>query len=169
MLPESWRIAQQTAVDLARQAEHLAWTGRAELFDRWFLRQAETMLGVAGVNRLISRAADVGDPPQGPPPDEHAVRFGTWSRAVVGAALVELAEDSKVSDPHQTLTLLLTGDLRLARVAAGWTAEHGVAPLQRALRELPGYALVMLAARPDDTAERFVARDAFWAAVLRRS
>ena len=88
---------------------------------------------------------------------------------MVGAALAELAEEPKVSDPHQTLTLLLTGDLRLARIAAGWTAEHGVAPLQQALRELPGYALVMLAARPNDTAERFVARDAFWAAVLRRS
>ena len=168
MLPDSWRFAQQMAVDLARQVEYLAWAGRSEIFDVWFLRQAETMLGVAGVNRLISgeRAAD---PPQAATIEERGLRFGTWSRAVVTAVLVELAEETRVSNPHQALTHLLAGgDLRLARMAAGWTATHGVAPVQQALRDLPGHALVLLAASPNDTAVRFMARDAFWAAVMRR-
>jgi hypothetical protein len=34
---------------------------------------------------------------------------------------------------------------------------------------LPGYALVLLAASPSDTADRFMARDAFWTAVMARS
>jgi hypothetical protein len=34
---------------------------------------------------------------------------------------------------------------------------------------LAGYALVLLAASPSDTAERFMARDAFWTAVMTRS
>lgn len=169
MLPESWRFAQQIAVDLARQVEHLAWAGRSEIFDIWFLRQAETMLGVSGVNRLISGERAAADPPPAETIEERALRFGTWSRAVVTAVLVELPEEPIVSSPHQALTHLLSGELRLARMAAGWTAGHGVAPLQHALRELPGYALVLLAASPNDTAERFMARDAFWAAVMKRS
>ena len=44
-----------------------------------------------------------------------------------------------------------------------------MAPIQHALRELPGHALVLLAVSPNDTAERFMARDAFWAAVMKRS
>jgi len=169
MLPDSWRFAHQIAVDLARQAGHLAWAGRSEILDVWFLRQAETMLGVNGVNQLISGERAAAERPQAETIEERALRFGTWSRAVVAAVLVELAEEPEVSNPHQALTHLLTGELRLARMAAGWTAGHGVAPLRHALRELPGYALVLLAASPNDTAERFMARDAFWAAVMKRS
>jgi hypothetical protein len=169
MLPESWRFASQIAVELARQAEHLAWAGRSEIFDVWFLRQAETLLGVTGVNRLISGEPAADDPPRAESVEERRLRFGTWSRAVITAVLVELPEEPAVGNPHQALTHLLSGELRLARMAAGWTAAHGVAPLQHALRELPGYALVLLAASPNDTAERFMARDAFWAAVMKRS
>jgi hypothetical protein len=168
MLPESWRFAQQTAVDLACQVEHLAWAGRGEIFDAWFLRQAETMLELAGVSRLIGGECAPTEAPPAGPLEEDALRFGTWSRAIVTAVLAELAEPATVSSPHQALTLLLTGELRLARLAASWTAEHGATPLQRALSGLPGYALVLLAASPNDTAERFMARDAFWAAVMKR-
>jgi hypothetical protein len=169
MLPESWRFAHQIAVDLACQVEHLAWAGRSEILDVWFLRQAETSLGVTGVNRLIGGERATSDPGQAESLEDGTSRFGTWSRAVVTAVLIELPEEQRVSNPHQALTHLLSGELHLARTAAGWTAEHGVAPLRRALRELPGYALVLLAARPNDTAERFMARDAFWAAVMKRS
>jgi hypothetical protein len=48
MLPDSWRFAQQMAVDLARQVEYLAWVARAETFDTYFLRQAEAMLPPRG-------------------------------------------------------------------------------------------------------------------------
>jgi hypothetical protein len=169
MLPESWRFAHQIVVDLARQAEHLAWAGRSEILDIWFLRQAESLLGVTGVNRLISGERAAADPPPAESLEEGTLRFGTWSRAVVTAVLIELPEEQEVNNPHQALTHLLSGELHLARMAAGWTAEHGVAPLQHALRDLPGHALVLLAASPNDTAERFMARDAFWAAVMKRS
>ena len=167
-LPDSWRLAEQMAADLARQIQHLAWADRSETFDAWFLRQAETMLTPAGVSTLISGDGAASDPPEATV-EERAARFGTWSRAVVMAVLAELAETSEVDNPHQALTHLLSGDFRLARTAAAWTAERGKAPLQTVLRELPGYALVLLAASPNDTAERFMARDAFWAAVMRRS
>lgn len=169
MLPEGWRFAQQTAADLARQVEHLAWAGRAEIFDGWLLRQAEAMLQLAGVGRLIDGEWMPGGSPQAATVDERTVRFRTWSRAVVTAVVAELDEPPLVSSPHQALTLLLTSELALTRLAAGWAAQHGVASMQCALGELPGYALVLLAAAPNDTAERFMARDAFWAAVIRRA
>ena len=42
-------------------------------------------------------------------------------------------------------------------------------PIHEALCALPGYALVLLATSPNDTAERFMARDAFWTAVMNRT
>jgi hypothetical protein len=70
---------------------------------------------------------------------------------------------------EQGLTYLLTRDLAFAKAAAVWTTFHGMSPIEGALRQLPGYALVLLAASPSDTAERFMARDAFWTAVMTRS
>lgn len=169
MLPDSWRFAQQMAADLVRQLEYLPWYGRADTFDTYFLRQAEAMLRPKGLTELISGERPGCDSIAARVLDERATRFATWSRAIVSAVLLELAERFEVGNPHQALTYMLSGDLRLAKAGALWTAEHGMAPVERALRELPGYALVLLAASPNDTAERFMARDAFWAAVMKRT
>jgi len=168
-LPDSWRFAHQLALDLARQIEHLAWAGRADGFDAFFLRQAETMLRPQGLTDMISGDRSALEPFAARDLERRSARFAGWSRAITGAVLLELAERPEVTCAHQALTYLLSGDLRLARLAAGWTGEHGMAPVERLLRDLPGYALVLLATSPNDTAERFVARDAFWAAVTRRS
>ena len=168
MLPDRWRFAQQMAVDLARQLEYLAWAGRAETFDAYFLRQAEAMLAPKGLTELISGQRQRRDAPAREL-EERASRFATWSRAIATAVLLDLAEQPTVGNPYQALTYLLSRDLRLAKTAVLWTAEHGMAKVERALRELPGYALVLLAASPNDTAERFMARDAFWAAVMKRT
>jgi hypothetical protein len=101
--------------------------------------------------------------------EERAARFAGWSRAIVTAVLLELAERLEISNPHQALAYLLSRELRFAKAAALWTAEHGVSAVEQALHELPGHALVLLAASPNDTAERFMARDAFWAAVMKRT
>ena len=101
--------------------------------------------------------------------EARATRFASWSRAIVTAVLLDLAERLEISNPHQALVYLLSCDLRLAKAAALWTADHGMASVEQALREMPGHALVLLAASPNDTAERFMARDAFWAAVMKRT
>jgi hypothetical protein len=174
VLPDSWRFAHQMAVDLVRQVEYLAWVGRAETFDTYFLRQAEAMLRPKGLTDLINgRAQADGEGLQvagcQSELDERAARFATWGRAIVTAVLLELAERPEISNPHQALVYLLSRELRFAKAAALWTAEHGMATVGEALHELPGHALVLLAASPNDTAERFMARDAFWAAVIKRS
>ena len=48
VLPHSWRFAQHVAADLVRQVEYLPWTGRVEMLDTYFLRQAEAMLRPGG-------------------------------------------------------------------------------------------------------------------------
>jgi hypothetical protein len=169
MLPDSWRFAQQMAVDLVRQLEYLAWAGRADTFDTYFLRQAEAMLRPKGLTELISGQRPSCDSIPARRLEERATRFATWSRAIVSAVLLDLSEREEVDNAQQALTYLVSCELRLAKAAALWTAEHGMAPVERTLRELPGYALVLLAASPNDTAERFMARDAFWTAVMKRT
>jgi hypothetical protein len=169
-LPDSWRFAHQMAIDLVRQLEFLAWAGRADAIDAYLLRQAEAMLRPEGLTELIGRQSA---PESGPGTvsdlDQRLARFCEWSRAIVTAVVLALDERREVVDAHQALTYLLTRQLALTRAAARWTAGAGMAPLQDALCGLPGYALVLLAMSPNDTAERFMARDAFWAAVMRRS
>lgn len=169
-LPDSWRFAHQMAVDLVRQMEFLAWSGRADAFDTYFLRQAEAMLRPEGLTELINGPST---PPAGdettPDLEERLARFCTWSRAVVTAVLLDLDERREVTNAYQALTYLLTRHVPFARAAGEWSAKAGIAPTREALGELPGYALVLLAMSPNDTAERFLARDAFWAAVMKRT
>jgi hypothetical protein len=101
--------------------------------------------------------------------EERLARFCAWSRAIVTAVLLDLDERGEVVDPYQALTYLLTRHVPFAKAAAAWSARAGMAAIQQALCELPGYALVLLATSPNDTVERFMARDAFWSAVMKRS
>lgn len=169
-LPASWRFAHQMAIDLVRQLEFLGWADRADAFDTYFLRQAEAMLRSKGLTELIGGLAA---PPDGeqiiPDLEERLDRFCVWSRAIVTAVLLDLDEQREVVNPHQGLTYLLTRHLPFTRAATAWSAKVGIAPIQETLCQLPGYALVLLAMSPNDTAERFMARDAFWTAVMNRS
>jgi hypothetical protein len=169
-LPDSWRFAHQMAIDLVRQLEFLAWDGRADALDIYFLRQAEAMLRPKGLSEWIGGPSAPSAGEQAPPDLEVRLgRFCAWSRAVATAVLLDLDERHEVVNAHQALTYLLTRHLPFARAAAGWSADAGMAPIREILSELPGYALVMLATSPNDTAERFMARDAFWTAVMRRT
>ncbi len=172
------------ANDLLRQVEYLAWSDRISVFDTYFLRQAEAMLRSQGLTALVS-----GPPrPSAPRPsasrpsassssvpssqwsqtDDRANRFASWTRATLTAVLIDLGERPEASSAQQALTYLLTREVPLATAAARWIAAHGTASIEEVLRRLPGYALVLLAASPNDTAERFMARDAFWNALTRR-
>ena len=169
-LPDSWRFAQQMAIDLVRQLEFLAWDARADALDTYFLRQAETMIRPKGLAELIGGPSEAPDPAQTTLDlEERLARFCTWNRAIVTAVLLDLDERRDVTNPHQAVTYLLTRHVPFVRAAAAWSAKAGMAAIRQALGELPGYALVLLAMSPNDTAERFLARDAFWAAVMKRT
>jgi hypothetical protein len=169
-LPHSWRFAHQMAIDLARQLEFLAWDGRADAFDLYFLRQAEAMLRPKGLTEWIGGPSAPSEGERAPPDLEARLgRFCAWSQAIATAVLLDLDERREVVNAHQALTYLLTRHVPFAKAAAGWSAKAGIAPIKEVLGELPGYALVMLAMSPNDTVERFMARDAFWTAVTRRT
>ena len=158
------------ATELARQMRHLAWRDRAEVLDAHFLRQAEAMLRPQTVDELIGRSpAPVWPHPATAEVDARTTRFADWSRGVVTAVLLDLDETPVIGVPEQAVTYMLAQHLSFARAAASWAAVEGRASLAAALGELPGYALVLLAASPNDTAERFLARDAFWTAVVKRT
>ncbi|MGI9498529.1 MAG: hypothetical protein ACR2P3_00700, partial [Geminicoccaceae bacterium] len=78
-------------------------------------------------------------------------------------------QDEAVEEPTQALTYLVARDWHFAKSAAAWVARHGMEPVAEALKSLPGYAIVLLATSPNDTVERFMARDAFWHAVERKT
>jgi hypothetical protein len=169
-LPDSWRFAHQMAIDLVRQLEFLAWDGRADALDIYFLRQAEAMLRPKGLTEWIGAPSAPLEGEEAPPDLEVRLgRFCAWSQAIATAVLLDLDERREVVSAHQALTYLLTRQVPFVRAAAGWSARAGMAPTKEILSELPGYALVMLAMSPNDTVERFMARDAFWAAVMRRT
>jgi hypothetical protein len=169
-VPDSWRFAHQMAVDLVRQLEFLAWSGRADAFDTYFLRQAEAMLRPEGLTELINGPSASSEGKQSLADlEERLARFCTWSRVVVTAVLLDLDERREVTNAHQALTYLLTRHVSFARAASLWSAKTGIEPIREAMSELPGYALVLLAMSPNDTAERFLARDAFWAGVMKRT
>jgi hypothetical protein len=168
-MPDSWRFAHQMAIDLAGRLEFLAWAGRADAFDTYFLRQAEAMLRPNGLTELIGGRAPPDEDQTTPDLEERLARFCTWSRAIATAVLLDLDERREVINPYQALTYLLTRHVPFTRAAATWAARAGMAPIKEALCELPGYALVLLAMSPNDTAERFLARDAFWTAVMKRT
>jgi hypothetical protein len=169
-LPDSWRFAHQMAVDLVRQLEFLAWSARADTFDTYFLRQAEAMLHPDGLTELINGPSAPSEREQTTIDlEDRLARFCTWSRVVVTAVLLDLNERREVTNAHQALTYLLTRHVPFARAAGEWSAKAGIAPIRDAFGELPGYALVLLAMSPNDTAERFLARDAFWSAVMKRT
>src|SRR4029450_9354053 len=59
-MPDSWRFAHQMTTVLAQRLEFLAWAGRADAFDTYFLRQAEAILRPPGLTELIGGAAPAG-------------------------------------------------------------------------------------------------------------
>ncbi|MGI9435871.1 MAG: hypothetical protein ACR2Q4_13770 [Geminicoccaceae bacterium] len=170
LLPASWRFAYQTALDLSSRLEHLAWHDRADALDIYFSRQADGMLGAEQVSAMVGgQIAAEDDIPAAAQQDDRAGAFAEWCRAVTTAVMIDLKPDQKIEEPVQALTYLLARDWHFAKSAAAWVAKHGMTPIAEALSGLPGYAIVLLATSPNDTVERFLARDAFWQAVQKNT
>ncbi len=170
MLPASWRFAYQTTLDLLSRIEHLAWPDRAEALDVYFSRQADGMLGTERVSAMVGGSIDpLGGARVNPDDEDRAAAFATWCRAITTAVMIDLGRDRAIKEPVQALTYLVARDWQFAKSAAAWVAHHGMAPIAEALSSLPGYAIVLLATSPNDTAERFLAREAFWQAVQKKT
>ena len=166
LLPAGWRFAHQTALDLISQIEHLAWRDRADTLDVYFTQQADGMLGPSRMGAMLGqRLTVVGERDRPSPSNDQAASFASWCRAITTAVMIDLDQDEEIKEPAQALTYLVARDWQFAKSAASWVAVNGMAPVAEALKTLPGYAIVLLATSPNDTVERFMARDAFWQAI----
>jgi hypothetical protein len=159
--------AEAEAGELARRLEFLTWDDRAAMLDEFFWRQARARLRHELITAVVARRA--GEGAAGSP---EVGRFALYCRAVLTAALAGLGEPARIACAAAALThrLSLAGpDLHAAEA---WLDAAGADRREAAARELarrPGYAFLLLALCPNDSAESFAARDAFFAAMHGRA
>lgn len=159
-LPGTWRAALAAAEDLARRFQYLSWPDRAKLLDEYFWAEARARLSTDGVTAVVNRHPETlrrGHP---------CAAYATWCTAIVTSVLALLGEGGRASCAEQALTLLFSRREEHRDAADDWLARATPDQLQRELARLPGYAFLLLTLCPNDSAESFMARDAFWAAML---
>jgi hypothetical protein len=160
VLPGSWKEALGAAEELARRLQYLSWPDRAKLLDEYLWVEARSRLSTDGVTAVVNRHPETfrrGHP---------SVAYATWCTAVVACVLQLLGEDERASCAEHALTLLISRRADHHDAADDWLARSSPEQLQRELSKLPGYAFLLLTLSPNDSAESFIARDAFWAAML---
>jgi hypothetical protein len=144
-VPEAWRDARGEAARLACRLQYLTWPDRARVLDE-FNRQSQRPLQV-----------------------ERVAAYAGYCSAVLTGMLATLGESGAVGNAAQALTFLLSQKDQHREAAVDWVAATAAtAVLQAQLTGLPGFAFMLLTLYPNDSAESFMARDAFWTALLGR-
>lgn len=159
-LPGSWQAALAAAEELARRLQYLSWPDRAKLLDEYFWAEARARLSTDSVTAVVNRHPDSfrrGHP---------CVAYATWCTAIVTSVLLLLDERGRPASAEHALTLLLSRRDEHREAVEGWLAQVTPDHLQAELARLPGYAFLLLTLCPNDSAESFMARDAFWTAML---
>ncbi|MCB1885207.1 MAG: hypothetical protein KDG89_14615 [Geminicoccaceae bacterium] len=162
-MPAGWRPALDMVDEADSAMRGLAcWRGRAAVLDRLLWAKAQTTLTSDQVTAVVNRQAYLVR-------RFAAVRsFAAAYATLVSALLLRLGEAPDPADPYGRL-FLLAGDGAEEREAAlaALAAATDDAPLA-ALATLPGLAFLLLARHQDDGLVGFLARDAFWLAMLGR-
>jgi arabinofuranan 3-O-arabinosyltransferase len=91
------------------------------------------------------------------------------SVASVAAALLLLGDPPRVHDEAAALVHFLSLQREHQEAALDWIGDGHHTLLAGRLPSWPGCAFLLLILSPSDSAESFLARDAFWAAMLGRS
>lgn len=159
-LPGSWRAALAQARELARRLQYLSWPDRAKLLDEYLWAEARARLSTDGITAVVNRHA------QALRRNHPGAAYATWCSAIVTTVLLLLDEPGPVTGAQQALTCLLSQRPEHRDAVSDWLPQVAPEELQRELARLPGYAFLLLTVCPNDTAESFMARDAFWMAML---
>lgn len=156
---EGWRELYADGWALAERLRFLPWPERLQILSAFCWQQAQEMLSPEAITGMVNRrSAD----PQG----EDAVRrYAARTSAVMAAVLLLLGEEGRVFSHASALVHLFTGDPDLQRPALDWLAASGSDGLHPLLARLPGLAFLCLCLYTNDSAESFMARDAFFAAL----
>ncbi|HMR29460.1 MAG TPA: hypothetical protein PKA13_00960 [Geminicoccaceae bacterium] len=159
--PEAWRDARTEAAHLARRLQYLTWPDRARVLDEYLWERVRVALSSDLVTAVINRQC------QSHPDAARVAAHAGYCSAVLTGALVTLAEGRGVGGVPHALALLLSQKQEHRDAAIAWIAETAATgALQAQLTRLPGFAFMLLTLYPNDSAESFMARDAFWAAML---
>jgi hypothetical protein len=162
-LPEDWDRATDVAGRLAEEVRYLPWSDRARALDAFFWAEARERLTTEAVTAIVNRqAAAIADPA---PLD----RYTRYCRAIVAATLLTLEDSARIEDEAAALVHFFSLDRVHQEAAVEWIGDGHRALLERRLPSWPGCAFLLLILSPSDSAESFLARDAFWTAMLGRS
>ena len=160
-LPNNWRAASEISSELARSVEFLAWRDRCRAIDEVIWGQARQMLSNEEITAVINRLNH-----------SHGacysvLEYSTFCSAIVTAVVIQLKEPRFIRSPHHAMTFLLSRRKEHQDTATAWVSGDGdIESLQNAMSSLPGYAFLFMTLYSSDSAESFMARDAFWRAML---
>ncbi len=147
---------------LAGEIRFLPWPDRARALDAFCWAEAQRRLSTEEITGVVNRQ------PAMLRRSERVRAYAEATSAALAGCLLLLGEAEVVESEATALTYLLTGHQPLLRAAMDWIEAGGGGRLRDSMVRLPGFAFLFLILYPNDSAESFMARDAFWAAMLGR-
>ena len=159
-VPNGWRTAVGHSQRLATRLQFLPWADRARLMDDFIWGEARRLLSNDEITAVINRQ------PYTLATSHAILEYTTMCSAVMTSILILLAEQGEAVGAHHALVLLLSRDGEHQEEGVEWVRQGGFSSLQSEMTGLPGFAFLYLAVYPNDSAESFMARDAFWTAML---
>jgi len=159
-VPNGWRTAVGHSQRLATRLQFLPWPDRARLMDDFIWGEARRLLSNDEITAVINRQ------PYTLATSHAILEYTTMCSAVMTSILILLAEREQASCAHHALILLVSRDAEHQEAGVEWVRHGGFQSLQAEMTGLPGFAFLYLAVYPNDSAESFMARDAFWTAML---
>lgn len=161
-LPHGWQQARDIVGELAGRMEYLTWADRAAILDGFFWQRARSMLSNEEITAVINRLRHS----QGG--SWSILEYATVCSSILTGVLLQLKEPRDIASPFHAMALLLSRKTEHQQLAASWVRAMGHDALEGTMNSMPGFAFMFLATYPNDSAESFMARDAFWAAMLGR-
>lgn len=157
---DEWRAARDEAALLARRLQYLTWPDRARVLDEFFWSRARATLSseavTAVINRKLQQSSEI----------DQVQSYARYCASVAATVLAVLDDSGPLAGEAHALTLMLSTREQHRNRALDWVATQRRTALDEQLRLLPGYAFLSLTCHPNDSAESFMARDAFWTAML---
>ncbi len=160
LMPNGWQDAAAHARRLAARLQYLPWGDRMAQLDDFVWSEARRLLSNEEITAVINRQ------PYTLATGHAILEYATMCGAVITSILVLIGEGSSARQPEEALALLLSRHAAHQETALGWIQTGGFERLRTVLARLPGFAFLILAVYPNDSAESFMARDAFWTAML---
>ena len=161
-VPNGWQDAAAHARRLATRLEYLPWADRMVQLDDFVWSEARRLLSNEEITAVINRLRHS----QGG--SWSILEYATVCSSILTGVLLQLKEPRDIASPIHAMALLLSRKTEHQQLAASWVRAMGHDALEGTMNSMPGFAFMFLATYPNDSAESFMARDAFWAAMLGR-